>query len=331
MGVNPDASARSLYAAGEDRLAADNVSLRRILVPLDGSRLAECVAGVAVSLAARFRARVILLHVLERGAPSTVHGDRHLNRVEDAERYLYDVQSRWGGHGGIELESHVHRNPQGDVPGSIIDHAVDQAADLILLSTHGAGGPRRALFGSVAQQVLRKGAHPVLLVRPPGMPGAMPFAPRRVFMPLDGSTSSEAALPLAGTLARAYGADLCVFRMVPTLSSVSGERATTALLAPAATVASLELEEAQAKDEVTRLVAQLRERGLHVVGAVGRGEPAQGIVDEVQRLAPDIIVMATHARTGLDAIFSGSVAAEVAGKVTQPILLVRIDNGEPLR
>lgn len=306
--------------------ALHNVAVRRILVPLDGSGLAECVGSAAASLGARFRARVILLHVLERGAPATVHGDRHLTGVEEAEAYLRAVQSRWGGQGAVETEWHVHPNEQRDVPGSIVEHANDMGVDLILLSTHGAGGTRRALFGSVAQQVLKRGARSVLLVRPPAAPGASAFALQRIFVPLDGGAPSTAALPIAGTLARAYGAALQLFTVVPTLGSVSGERAATALLTPAATAASLDLEETQAKDQLQSLVAQLRAGGLQVSGAVRRGEPAQGIVEEVQRQTPDMIVMATHGHTGLDLVFSGSVAAAIAGKVTQPILWVRIDN-----
>ena len=330
MDVTPEGSTRSTQDTGAD-LALDNVAVRRILIPLDGSRLAECVAGAATSLAARFRARAILLHVLERGAPATVHGDRHLREVAEAERYLRAVQSRWGAQGAVEMEWHVHPNEQRDVPGSIVDHAIDLGVDLILLSTHGAGGTRRALFGSVAQQVLRKGARPVLLVRPPATPGESSFDPRLIFVPLDGVGPSAAALPIAGTLARAYGAVLQLFTVVPTLGSVSGERTATAMLTPAATTLSLDLEETQAKDQLDTLEARLRATGLQVSGAVRRGDPAQGIVEEVRRLSPDMIVMATHGHMGLDLVFSGSVADAIAGKVTQPILWVRIDDSAPAR
>jgi nucleotide-binding universal stress UspA family protein len=330
MDVTPEGSTQFTQATGAD-LARDTVAFRRILIPLDGSSLAECVAGAATSLAARFHARAILLHVLERGAPATVHGDRHLRQVEEAERYLRAVQSRWGAPPPVELEWHVHPNEQRDVPGSIVEHANDLDVDLILLSTHGAGGTRRALFGSVAQQVLRKGARPVLLVRPPTTPGESSFDPRLIFVPLDGVGPSAAALPIAGTLARAYGAVLQLFTVVPTLGSVSGERTATALLTPSATALSLDLEETQAKDQLEGVVAQLRAAGLQVSGAVRRGEPAQAILEEVRRRSPDMIVMATHAHTGLDLVFSGSVAAAIAGKVTQPILWVRIHNDAPAR
>jgi nucleotide-binding universal stress UspA family protein len=103
------------------------------------------------------------------------------------------------------------------------------------------------------------------------------------------------------------------------------------MLTPAATTLSLDLEETQAKDQLEGLVAQLQAAGLQVTGAVQRGDPAQGIVEEVRRLSPDMIVMATHGPMGIDLVLSGSVAAAIAGKVTHPILWVRIDDRAPAR
>ena len=57
---------------------------RRLLVPLDGSRLAETILAVVERLAAAYGATVVLLHVIERGAPATVHGERHLRTALEA-------------------------------------------------------------------------------------------------------------------------------------------------------------------------------------------------------------------------------------------------------
>ena len=73
---------------------AAGITIRRILVPLDGSRLAEWVLPPAVSLARHLGAQLTLLHVMERGAPSSVHGERHLTQIEEADRYLADVAAR---------------------------------------------------------------------------------------------------------------------------------------------------------------------------------------------------------------------------------------------
>ncbi len=71
-------------------------SFQKLLVPLDGSRLAEAVLPVAELLAERLKATVSLLHVLERGAPGTVHGERHLAGIEEANAYLAKVAERCG-------------------------------------------------------------------------------------------------------------------------------------------------------------------------------------------------------------------------------------------
>src|SRR5215472_12247833 len=142
-----------------------DVSIRRIMVPLDGSALAESALPAAVSLARHLDARLTLLHVMERGAPGRVHGQRHLTAIAEADQYLAAVGVRARA-AGADADLHVHPNPEGNVPQSIVAHAGDLGADLIVLATHGAGGARRAMFGSVAQQVLRRGLRPVLLIRP---------------------------------------------------------------------------------------------------------------------------------------------------------------------
>ncbi len=300
------------------------VVLKRLLIPLDGSRLAESVLPMGLSLAIHLRARVTLLHVMERSARAIVHGDRHLTVASEADRYLADVAARFRAE-GVEVECHVHPNLEGDVPKSIVDHAADLAADLVILATHGAGGARRVLFGSVAQQVLRRGDRPVLLIRPPEGPAAEAAKPdlRLLLVPLDGQPAAEAALPVAAVLARAYGAELVLLRIVPTLATITGERASTARLVPTATAASLDLEEGEARVYMQDLANRLRAGGLQVSAAVGRGEPAQGLLDGAARAGVGMIVMATHGRAGLDAVFSGSVASRIVARFPHPILLVR--------
>lgn len=305
-------------------MGAGQPVLKHLLIPLDGSRLAECVLPLGASLAAHLHARLTLLYVMERAAPATVHGDRHLTQAAEAGRYLEEIVARLRA-GGVEVGSHVHPNEEGDVAKSIVDHAADFDADLVVLATHGAGGARRVLFGSVAQQVLHRGVKAVLLVRPPEETGdaAAPSNLERFFVPLDGEPPAEVALPIACALAGAYGGELFLLQMVPTLATIPGERASTARLTPTATAASLDLEEGKAGEYIRGLASRLRARGLRVSAKVGRGEPAQGLLDSAAQVGADIIVMTTHGRAGLDAVFSGSVASRLVARFARPILLVR--------
>lgn len=313
-------------AAATTDLHAD-VTIHRILVPLDGSRLAEFVLPATVSLARHLGARVTLLHVTERGAPSSVHGDRHLTDIAESDRYLADVAARCGA-AGVETETHVHPNPEGNVAQSIVAHAADLDADLIILATHGEGGARRVLFGSVAQQVLRRGSRPVLLIRPPES-GAAPaidqngLVLRRVLVPLDGEPAAEAALPFAATLARAYRGEIALLRIVPTLSTIAGERATAAKLVPTAAAATLDYEEEVARRYLTVIADLLRAGAVGASWTVGRGDPVQGVLSQAAASGDELLIMASHGRTGLSAVLTGSVASKVVGRYAGPILLVR--------
>src|SRR5437870_7678712 len=101
-------------------MAADSSAFapRRLLVPLDGSRLAEAVLPVVERLAAAFGAAIVLLHVRERGAPQTVHGERHLTEVGSADSYLSRIVDGLRAR-GLTATSHVHDVPEGDVAASI--------------------------------------------------------------------------------------------------------------------------------------------------------------------------------------------------------------------
>ena len=305
--------------------------IRRLLVPLDGSRLAETVVPFAIALGARLGARVILLHVMERAAPAVVHGDRHLTDTVQAEEYLAGVAARFAG--AVEVERHVHPNPQNDVANSIADHAVDLNADLIVLCTHGRGNARRMLFGSVAQRVVNRGTTPILLLRPddrvrPADADALDV--RRIVAPLDGGAASEAVLPLVAVLASAYRAAVTLVRVVPTLATVTGEQAGVAKFTPSATAASLDLEDTAADTYLRAVATCLRAGHTDISVVVVRGEPAHKILEIAARTDAGIIAMATHGRAGLDAFVSGSVASIVAAKYPRPILLVRSTHDRPV-
>src|SRR5919199_4775270 len=95
---------------------------RCLLVPLDGSRLAEAVLPLVERFATAFGAKVMLLHVLERGAPTAVHGEHHLSEQEEATAYLEGVTCRLRT-AGVSVEYHTHEVREGDVARSVVSHA----------------------------------------------------------------------------------------------------------------------------------------------------------------------------------------------------------------
>jgi nucleotide-binding universal stress UspA family protein len=282
-----------------------------LLVPLDGSGLAERVVPATRAIAGRFGARVTLLHVLERRPPAGVHGDRHLSTAGDAAAYLRALAVRE--FSGVRVAVHVHEPAAPDVPAAIADHAAELGADVIVLCTHGWGGARALLFGSVAEQVMGRGTTPVLLLRPATAAPALDSA--RVLVPLDGSRPSEAALAPARAVA--------LVMVVPTVTTVPEERAPAALLLPGATAAALEMEEDAAAAYLGDLVARMRAGGVRATACLERGDPAVQVVAFADRLDVGLVVMATHGRSGMRAVWAGSVAFRIVRGSARPMLLIR--------
>lgn len=295
---------------------------KRLLVPLDGSHLAEAVLPLVERLAVDFQSTVILLHVLERGAPREIHGERHLNAVPEAREYLEGLSARLR-HLGIPVEQHAHDAPEGDVARSVAAHADEQRADLIVLCTHGSGRMRDLLFGSIAQKVLHCGTTPVLLVRPAPDGGAPAFEPHTVLVPLDATAAAEVALDPAQQVARALHARLHLVMVVATSETIRGNRLAAATLLPTATRAALDLEQRDAATYLDDLAGKLRMTALTVTTEVRRGDTASALADEAAEPGVGLVVLATHGRAGLQATWAGSVAAQLLSRTRAPVLLLR--------
>ena len=225
---------------------------------------------------------------------------------------------------GVTVDTHVHANPERDVTGAIAGHAGELGADLVVLASHGSGGLRGFLFGRVAQQVVRRGTQPVLLVqvRHDG-DVASSFACETIALLLSGTAEAEAALPAAMTLSRALSARLHLISAVPTVGTLGADRAASAMLMPGAAREVLAIEEEMTDSYLQQVAAALRSRGFDVTTAVVRGDPAGAAVTEANRGSAGVLALATHGRQGLSGIWAGSVGAKVFGKFARPLLLVR--------
>ena len=144
---------------------------KRILVPLDGSPLAERALPPAMTLAHTFKSQIILIRVLDKpdSAVSTFHPEVGMRLQREMRKHVRQeaeshLQARQG---ELRQQGFKVRTLVGDVSPaeSIIDAAAAEDVDLIVMSTHGRGGLARWTFGSVADKVARHSPCPVLLVR----------------------------------------------------------------------------------------------------------------------------------------------------------------------
>ncbi len=304
----------------------------RILVPLDGSDLAELALPHARQLARRLQGQVWLLCVVppvfQPILPPAIAVDLAAEALDRAERLAEDYLEQVRAHlaaAGLTAHTLVAR---GDPAAEVLAAARDVQARLIAMATHGRGGLGRWMLGSVADRVVRAATIPVLLIPARVVEQELRTAYTRLLVPLDGSPLSEAALPHAVALARLFGARLDLLTVVPRPGHYiegeaelwqAAERGDQALLIAAVRAAR--------EQYLAHQCARLEQGGLDAVPLVAEGDVAETIIQTAQWRNADCIVMATHGRSGIARWVLGSVAAKVISAATVPVLLVRPGSG----
>ncbi|HEU0164026.1 MAG TPA: universal stress protein [Thermomicrobiales bacterium] len=300
-----------------------------VLVPLDGSHLAEAVVPLAGRLATALSAKVMLLHVLEDDAPAEVHGERHLSEAASARTYLEEVRAGLLAQGVAVVDIHVHENREHDVARAIVQHAREFAVDLIALANHGRGGWREFFFGTIAQQVIRQEAAPVITIPVRSANEMAASAPLTLItMATNGSVEAEAALEPTVRMAKAFGVPVQVLMAVETLGTLSPDDRALASMVPSATRAVLDIQAEQTQIYLDEVVDLLAERGVKAHGLMLRGDPADAIVQQATKDGSGLLVLATHGRSGLSSIWTGSVGSKILARYGKPLLLVHAPDPE---
>jgi nucleotide-binding universal stress UspA family protein len=279
--------------------------LSTILVPFDGSKLAERAFPYATALARAGGARLILWHAR--------------TGVTEDDLPIADLQATAGRlrDGGLKVEPDVYDADRGEVGRAICQAALEWQAKLIVMATHGRGGLGRFLYGSVADEVLRQATVPVLLVSSQSEHAWSIDRPPRILVPLDGSPLAEAALDPAGELAEALGAELLLLQVIEPLPP----RAKT--VAPELAGSHVTDELAKGRSYLEGIAQRVRRAGHRAVTHFAVGWPAAAIAEAASAERCDLIAMATHGRGGLARAAHGSVATGVLQRTGVPLLLTR--------
>ena len=296
---------------------------KHILLPLDGSALAESVLPAAEYLARIFGAKITLVHIIEKDGQAVVHGERHLTQPAEAEAYLAQIRQRaFAPETAVSL--HIHESAMQDVAQGIVEHQDELAPDLIVMCSHGRGGFRDLVFGSIAQQVITSGRVPVLLVRPQAADGPKLFECRSILAPTDGRPHHEVGLLTAARLAQATRARLNLIAVAPTLETLAGRQAATGRFMPGATRTMLEIVEDELRSYLGGMAERFQVEGVAVSALVGRGDPAALIARNAETTHADLIVFATHGKAGTKAFWAHSIGAKVLAQTARPVLMVPI-------
>jgi nucleotide-binding universal stress UspA family protein len=296
----------------------NSMNLQKLLIPLDGSRMAEAALPYAGVFSRATGAELYLLGVADTTreailspGPTTIAWLLSRER-ERLQSYLQTTAAalRCGEVSCVPLVE------EGNPPDEILAAADRLDADAIFMATHGRGVVARWIIGSVANAIIRRSSRPVLAVQPApeGQPEQQPISLRRIMVPLDGSQLAEAALPLAADLARATGALLMLVRVEPNIYLHGGYEF----------VPDFEYPTARTRATVQTYLARVGEAFAadvqHEV-TVLRGSPD----DELHRFAGehgvDLTVMTTHGYGGLRRLVIGSTSDRLV-RSGLPILLV---------
>ncbi len=284
--------------------------IKRVLIPLDGSELAERVIPHLLRFIVPQRTEFLLMTAL---SPSILpfHENVASERVHTVSQQLNQL--------GFKVESKLLSGKPAD---SILRLAELAYVDLIAMSTHGRTGLGLALLGSVADEVLHN-AHPSIFLVPARVVLRSDALLRTILLPLDGTPVAEAALPVAQQFAQETGAIIHLLRVVElhdtkhvsTIDSTFASTCDDCAEQPVMRQAACYLERIHSRLQL----AGIASRYQVVVG----DDPADTIVRIACADNVDVIVMSTHGRSGVERMVYGSVVSQVISNTLCPLLLVR--------
>jgi nucleotide-binding universal stress UspA family protein len=293
---------------------------KNILLPLDGSALAECAVPYTAALASAFDARLTLLRVLEQpyqnGCSQPVDPlDWRMCKVE-ARSYLDRLVSRFQ-ESGSQAESVLL---DGDPAQHIVKLVTERGFDLVVLSSHGQSGLSSWNQGSVIQKVIARVQSSVMIVRAykeTAEAGSPVY--KRIMVPLDGSKRAECALSPAVALSRAHGSQLLFVHVV--------SRPELPRLKPP-TQEDIDLADRivqRNQEEMIKLLEQLQAR-LDVnakISVVANDHVAARLHELAKDEEADLVVMSAHGYSGRTKWPYGSVATTFIEYGVTPLLVVQ--------
>ncbi len=285
---------------------------KKILVPLDGSTLAEQILPYARVLAEAYKIPITLLRV-DNPHDIAMYGPR----VQDG-GYLKKAAANYLP-ASVTVDHVVELGKPADV---IVDWAKTESACLIAMATHGLSGFQRWVLGSVANKVIRAAVNPMLLIRPAeGRDPAEAVQFKSVIVPLDGSGLAERTLPHVKVLAKALRLEVHLVRIysAPAGSYIAAEGVYVGTLPDW----SAEVQK-DAETYLTGIAEELRLGGLEGVYTIAvEGEAADEIIDLARHTRATLVAMSTHGRSGIGRWVLGSVTEKVIQHCRDPVLMIR--------
>ncbi|HZD41482.1 MAG TPA: universal stress protein [Terriglobales bacterium] len=293
----------------------------RMLIPLDGSKVAEQVLPYARFLAKALGIPVELLGAVDPDVLvpfSNPAQGRHLDTLvaEATSRTATYLDTTARTIQGPQVKCSVEKGKPED---AIIDKAALDKNTLIVMATHGRSGIQRWLLGSVTDKVLHGSTHHLFLVRASDQGKTDGEAAlKSVIVPLDGSALAEHSLPHVVDLAKKMKLEVVLVRAYALPPAVSAEDYGYY------SADLLDHLESEARDYLQQKESELKQRGIeHVSSVVNTGYGAEEIITLARNTPDDLVAMCTHGRSGMKRWVLGSVTDRVVRHSGDPVLIIR--------
>jgi len=296
--------------------------LEHILLPLDGSSLAERVLPHALALSETFNSKLTLLRVVYREKEANQHGmvnpmDWQMRKSE-AESYLKSVQNQLQ---EVDVESEI-QIMEGNPAQQIIGFAQDENVDMVILSSHGSSGISAWNINSTVQKVLLRAFMPVMIIRAytEGYESLTGLRYDRIFIPLDGSRRAECVLPLAKSICRMQDSKVFLTHIVeepklPRQTPLSKEIKTL--------ISELrEINLSDAEKYMKEIKDQFPIENVETIIECSK-KPTAALHDIIDREKIDLVMLSAHGYSGENRWPYGKIALNFISYGTTPLIVIQ--------
>ena len=293
----------------------------QIVIPLDGSQVAEQVLPYARFLAKKLAIPVHLLQVIDPDVVSLLANPgqgRYIDTIVDdltreSRAYLESIAKSIA---GKSVQCLVEKGKAEDI---LIEQAAADKDSLMIMATHGRSGIQRWLLGSVADKVLHGATNHVFLIRATDQgKSAGESVLKTVVVPLDGSPLAEQVLPHVADLAKRLGLQVILTRAYALPSAVAPDAYGTY------TEELINQLETETREYLAGKVEGLKEKGLENITTVPDfGYGAEEIIKLARQTPDNFIAMCSHGRSGIRRWVLGSVTERVVQHSGDPVLIIR--------
>jgi nucleotide-binding universal stress UspA family protein len=293
-----------------------------ILLPLDGSSLAERVLPHAVALSEAFNSKLTLLRVIHKGNEeeqnNIVNPMAWQIKKSEAEAYLKSIQNQLA---EIDVDGDI-KILEGNPAQQIIEFARNEDVELIILSSHGSSGVSAWNINSTVQKVLLRAFVPVMIIRAyeEETGSLIGLKYQRLFLPLDGSKRAECILPMAKSICSAQGSKVFLTHIIeeprlPRQTPVSDEVKTI--------IEQLkDLNFKEANSYLTQLKEQF-EPGKAETIIESSEKPSISMHNIIDREQIDLVMLSAHGYSGESRWPYGKIALSFIVYGTTPLIIMQ--------